>query len=194
MDRRVVKTKEAIKNAYFALLSESEDGKVTITDIAKRADIDRKTFYLHYESVEQLMKDFSQDRISGLYAYLNEKKFFENPYAKTAIFDALSYLVGKDLELYRELARNENCAFFWLQIEKELVKVISEVYLREGMYTKNELEILGRFFTAGTINIYKSWLRGEVECSLSDLGILASEISFRGIVGIIEFGQARKKG
>ena len=48
-DRRVRKTRSAIKSSFIELLNEKELEKITIQDIADRADINRGTFYLHYE-------------------------------------------------------------------------------------------------------------------------------------------------
>ena len=44
-DRRVVKTKRAIRNALVQLLSEKELDQITVKELADRADINRKTFY-----------------------------------------------------------------------------------------------------------------------------------------------------
>ena len=44
-DRRVVKTKKAIRNAFAKLLSEKELDKITMKDIAEEANINRKTLY-----------------------------------------------------------------------------------------------------------------------------------------------------
>lgn len=48
-DRRVRKTKQAIKNAFIQLLNKKDLEKITIQDITELADINRGTFYLHYE-------------------------------------------------------------------------------------------------------------------------------------------------
>jgi len=50
-DRRQIKTKKAIIGAFFTLLQEKNISKITITELAKIANIDRKTFYLHYEAL-----------------------------------------------------------------------------------------------------------------------------------------------
>ena len=47
-DRRVRKTKKAIQEAYFKLLEKKKTEKITVAEITREADIDRKTFYLHY--------------------------------------------------------------------------------------------------------------------------------------------------
>ena len=50
-DRRVARTKKAIKNAFAELMAEKEFSEITVKNIAETADINRKTFYNYYNSV-----------------------------------------------------------------------------------------------------------------------------------------------
>lgn len=45
-DRRVVRTRKAIREAFFKLMENQDYHKITIASVAREADIDRKTFYL----------------------------------------------------------------------------------------------------------------------------------------------------
>ena len=49
IDRRRRYTLSVIRGAFFALLAEVSFAKMTVADICRRADINRGTFYLHYE-------------------------------------------------------------------------------------------------------------------------------------------------
>ena len=57
MDKRISKTRDAIIDAYLELIFEKKEQKITISELAQRANIARKTFYLHYESLEDIMRD-----------------------------------------------------------------------------------------------------------------------------------------
>ncbi|WP_436862649.1 TetR/AcrR family transcriptional regulator [Staphylococcus caeli] len=65
-DRRVRKTKRAIKHAFIQLLSSKDLDKITIQDITTLADINRGTFYLHYEDKYLLLSDMEDEYIAGL--------------------------------------------------------------------------------------------------------------------------------
>ena len=47
-DRRIVKTKAALFDAFLSLLSEKLYEDITVNEICERADIRRATFYKHY--------------------------------------------------------------------------------------------------------------------------------------------------
>ena len=66
MDRRITKTKEAIQNAFFQLIEENQTKKITITKIAKTANIDRKTFYTHYNSPTDIIVEFCEQKTNSL--------------------------------------------------------------------------------------------------------------------------------
>lgn len=56
-DRRVLKTRKALFEAFDRLLCTKDYDKITISELAREADIDRKTFYLHYSSIDDMIDD-----------------------------------------------------------------------------------------------------------------------------------------
>ncbi len=54
-DRRVRKTRKLIQDALFSLMQEYPYAKIRINQITERADISRSTFYLHYQTKEELL-------------------------------------------------------------------------------------------------------------------------------------------
>ena len=47
-DLRITKTKQAIKDSFIELVEVKGYNRVSVTDIVKKANINRNTFYLHY--------------------------------------------------------------------------------------------------------------------------------------------------
>lgn len=58
VDLRIIKTKERLHESLIALLKEMPLEKIKISVLCQRAQINRGTFYLHYESVDALFADF----------------------------------------------------------------------------------------------------------------------------------------
>ena len=57
LDRRVVRTRKAIQTAFRNLVVRQGAEKITVSALAREADIDRKTFYLHYASLDELAEE-----------------------------------------------------------------------------------------------------------------------------------------
>ena len=71
-DRRVVRTRKAIREAFFKLMENQDYHKITIASVAREADIDRKTFYLHYRSVSDLVDEIIHDEAENIVASCRE--------------------------------------------------------------------------------------------------------------------------
>ena len=56
-DRRVQRTRELLQNALIELIGEQSYEVITIQDITDRANVGRTTFYLHYDSKDELFMD-----------------------------------------------------------------------------------------------------------------------------------------
>ncbi len=71
MDRRIRKTKQAIVTAFLELLDEKKDiDKISITDITKRADISRSTFYFHYNGTYELVDEICDSFTKQIYSII----------------------------------------------------------------------------------------------------------------------------
>ena len=70
-DRRTRYTKKVIREVYIELLSELPSSKITVTEVCRRADINRGTFYLHYESLPCVMKDLENEVYDEIVAFIH---------------------------------------------------------------------------------------------------------------------------
>ena len=51
MDRRSRRTRNALTTALMALLKERPLKSITVTELAELADVNRATFYVHFQDV-----------------------------------------------------------------------------------------------------------------------------------------------
>lgn len=61
LDRRQRKSREAIQNALLALLRDKPLDEITISELAIKADVNRKTFYNNYHNIQEV-RDELDDR------------------------------------------------------------------------------------------------------------------------------------
>lgn len=66
VDRRSVKSQEAIKKAVIELMSEKSFDDITIQDIADQANVNRRTIYLHYLDKYDLLDKLIEEHIEEL--------------------------------------------------------------------------------------------------------------------------------
>lgn len=68
-DRRAIRTRAALAEAFIRLLETTPYTKITISAVAREAGINRKTFYLHYQSIDDLLRTLVQQ---GIYESVEE--------------------------------------------------------------------------------------------------------------------------
>lgn len=110
-DLRVVKTKTAIENAMIELIEIKGFSKIKMVDIAKQAQVNRNTIYLHYESKEDIVISilkkaygepaFLENINKLLHDYVNKKTIKE-------FFDIVLNAIENNIELYRILLTDPN--------------------------------------------------------------------------------------
>lgn len=74
-DLRIVKTKANIKREFMALLQKKSVDKITVTELAQRALINKGTFYLHYQDIYILYEEVIHDAVSD---FCNSIDFYED--------------------------------------------------------------------------------------------------------------------
>lgn len=115
MDLREKKTKRNIENAFFELRAHRDLERITVKELAERAEISKATFYLHYRDIYDLSETLCENVISDIIKGISRpENLWENPplfieelttsfYAKKNIIDILfsgsqSYLLPMSIE------------------------------------------------------------------------------------------------
>lgn len=168
--RSAVRSRRLISQAFLELLREKPFEKITVTDIVKRADINRSTFYAHYPDVRGLVESMMYQSINAsvdLVAGVDVQDIFTDP---KPFLEGLSVIGSENLELYRLLGGSD---FALKQVEQIktilLEKAVSSVDIPEHIRQSNEFKIQINFFIGGILNTYQQWLQGNLVCSAEEI-------------------------
>ncbi len=67
VDPRALRSRKMLKEAVFSLLAENiEISQLTVQKIANRAELNRATFYLHYEDINDLLRQIAHEIFDDL--------------------------------------------------------------------------------------------------------------------------------
>jgi len=67
VDPRAIRSKKMLKHAVFSLLADNiEISQLTVQKIANRAELNRATFYLHYEDLNDLLRQIVHELFDDL--------------------------------------------------------------------------------------------------------------------------------
>ena len=79
-------TKDLIRKEFINLLNKKPLHNVTVTELAKECNIERKTFYYHYENLPQLIKEIFDEELDQVIEEYNETPSWEEGFILAAKF------------------------------------------------------------------------------------------------------------
>lgn len=176
LDRRVVRTRKAIMRAYEKLLAEQDFSKITVSAISREADIDRKTFYLHYASVDDLANKKAESNLMQILEVLRTQGAGKSIKEQAHIaLREVNAIVMRELAIYEKIASS-------LSIEQILDKYASTVepaLSRRGLELPIELSPDARmrlqFYLAGALSLYSTWLKSDKRTPIETVSAIVEE-------------------
>ncbi|MGW7976549.1 TetR family transcriptional regulator [Staphylococcus xylosus] len=166
-DRRVRKTKNAIKQAFIKLLAEKELERITIQDITSLADINRGTFYLHYEDKYILLSDLEDEILVGLADEIGTYKLVMQDSNLEDFAKIFSEKILKNIILHIQKDIDFYLVIFKLDRKSHLEDKISELmYSNMAKNLNNKQKISGipidyfhSYVSGATISFIKHWVQ-----------------------------------
>ncbi|MGE1100685.1 TetR/AcrR family transcriptional regulator [Peribacillus simplex] len=101
IDRRIRKSKLALKDSLISLMQHKDFREISITDIVERADLNRGTFYKHYQYKEELLEEVMEDVIADLILSYRE------PYKNVETF-TINELTASVIKIFEHVANYAN--------------------------------------------------------------------------------------
>lgn len=165
-DRRFQKNKKEIRRAYIDLILEKGYQKISISDIAEKADINRMTFYAHYNMVEDIFQEFVDDMELGITAAIAEETEFDMDH----FFNLLNELMYQEIDFFRYAAKEGNCSDFRTAFRKTISKILKTDLSKNPNYNEQEQIIASDLASVCIAYSYLDWLAGDYgEMELNDV-------------------------
>ena len=186
VDRRVLKTKRAIRNAFAKLMAEKDINDITIIELAETADINRKTFYNYYSGVYQVVEDIEQDILKSYEVLLGNVEFKQSMNVPYTLFERFSRLINMDPEFFGYLlSMNGNIALI-TRIMTLLKDKTREVMTARLDIEEYKADIMIDFVLSGMLSVYQHWLASDRKVPLEEVSDIISKMSFSGINGVLK--------
>ena len=173
-----IKTKSIIKSTFVKLIKEhGELNKITVSELVKKADINRSTFYNHYDSIYDVAHDYELQTIElicsedlKLYCKKDIKDYFAN----------IITCLKENEETYKLLLSANETLFFLEKLKKIAGQKIYDALKNE----KNDkyLKLSVSFFINGTLTEILKYFRNESNYTLDEL-LLNMENWFEKLFG-----------
>ena len=185
-DRRVVKTRKAIRNAFAELLSEKDIDEITIKDISDAADINRKTFYNYYSGVYQLIDEIEDEIVLAFESVLKDvyfKRDMGNPYR---IFENLTAIINSDIDFYGYLMKMDSNANLISKIISALKNKLKSSFSSQIEIEEQKIDLIANYVVSGMLAVYQNWFNSDRSQSIEEMSNDVSSMAFSGINGMLK--------
>ena len=185
-DKRARRSDAAIRKAFYELLVERDYDKITVTELARRADIDRKTFYLHYASIDDLSDALMHEEVSQL---ADKVRASITKSGEAIDIHQLYETIGIETI---EMIGNRAGVLKYAQLEGVLTRlkpVVVETIISEDLLGLSEVlgehwKMAASSFVAGIFELYLQWYEGNSELELKELAKIAVAIVTGGVAAL----------
>ncbi|MDP9868557.1 MULTISPECIES: TetR/AcrR family transcriptional regulator [Streptosporangium] len=170
VDRRVRRTRQAIQRALIELILDKGYDQVTVSDLIRRADVGRSTFYAHFDSKQAV-----------LLANLDELTFLHAvPSADGPLFAFARPMfehVHDQRDLVRALLGRRSGRAVMAHGEQVLQAVVRDELLARGVRASTRLDLVVTCVVGAFMAMLAKWVDGEISATAAEL-----EAAFRAAV------------
>ena len=161
------KTRNIIKKTFAEMLSEKKElAKISVSELVRRADINRGTFYSHYDDIYAVAEDYENELISlffsnaELIASTNTDKFI----------DLMFEYIKRNDEIYRMLCKSNDFVMIMQKFMRLAANKIIEIINASPEIVEREFITLEvNSFIEGFMFEYVKCYRDASENTIDDL-------------------------
>lgn len=172
-------TAARMDEAFIECLAKKDFEYITVKEICEKAGVNRSTFYLHYETVADLLAEcveYTNDKCFRRYSAeltdINKRLSSGNP--EDLIFISPEYLkpylefVKENKRLYRVVLQHQDI-FRTQNTFRWIFKNVFSPVLDRFRFPEKEREYVVHFYLGGITSIVMEWLRKDCENSIEEV-------------------------
>lgn len=205
-DRRIQRTRQALRKALLELNKEKGYDSISVEEITQRANLGRATFYLHYKDKEDLLVDEFSEIVNRRALIISEIPFsswlpeLENKSLEGESDPALPLLmvfqhIANHSDLYLILLKNEKSDRIVERIRKIITQAITD-FLQQKVENdpipilfEVPIELLAAYFSGALLSSVDWWLNLNFSYSPEEMTRMFQRLFFPGarkILGVSE--------
>jgi len=173
-DRRIRKTKKALRNELIELLNEKNIQNITVKELTDKADIHRSTFYANFKDVYDLYSHMEDTVIQEIKDLVS----IDYTFKPTAFFHSLLSYVNENRQISRLfLSGNIGTAFFE-QLTEMFKDACIECWCKEHNVTNisDEMSHYVQFCFSGGLGVIGMWVAEGFQYPIEALAKILSDI------------------
>ncbi len=179
-DRRVRRTRQALRDALISLILEKGYEATTVRDIVDRADVGRSAFYAHFIDKEDLLLSTFQEMHDTI-----ARATGASPAALFAISRELFRLADRDRRLYRAVIGRFGSGPLLVRTEQEMFEWVRDEFLEVSGRTVQTASLAARLAVSAFLGLLRWWLEGDEPLAPDDVSDAFVALALPGVAAFL---------
>ena len=186
--RRFERTDDAIIAAFEKILTEQSVGDLTVANISRIAGIYRKTFYLHYSSIEELHNEVLRRSIEQYEATFSKLKVpFDYHVLTRNMFEFYTSTTFRE-----KIATQTELSALRTQLSRSAVKRRRSIYNLFQNFSPDEQELLNSFMVQSSIAAFRQWVSSGKKVPMDRAIQLIGDLLKTGVRSLVEGSSSQR--
>lgn len=182
-DRRILKTKRAIYEALVELMQKKNLNSITVTELAAAANINRKTFYTYYSTVNDVLDEVINELVSSLKNLMYAMSEDYNMLSPQTLFAFLNTIMS-DVDIVRALFTSDNGNMLFNKLQKALQETLLKELIDNDIKMNippEQYPLISSFVAGGMIYVYYEWITNPNGTSLDEMARTLTTLIISGV-------------
>jgi len=174
MDRRALKTKKAIREAFLNLLKKKNLNKITVAEVSQLADLGRGTFYLHYKDIFDLYDHVENDLFSEIEQLIDTSCSNCSPESLLNFSHTITEYIMNNHSTFLILTKPENGGSSLYRLKDCFYKKM--IWDNSNLCPSGGHAVEYMFAVSGVIGVLEEWLFNRINLPQKQIAELLSNV------------------
>ncbi|MBR4237332.1 TetR/AcrR family transcriptional regulator [bacterium] len=188
IDRRIVKTKRAIRAAFANLVAMKDINHITIKELADKADISRKTFYFYYNSVWDIAEEIQNELADKMFAIIDENGLSFSEESYQLVYEKFKSSIENDYQLFISVISASNNPSIREKTIKHFKELLLNRYSNSFIIEDKIANLSIDFIISGSMYVFKKWNNSDKKISLEEFVHVVLLLTRYGLKGLLDKG------
>jgi AcrR family transcriptional regulator len=199
VDRRILRTRQALRTALLQLITEKGFDAVSVEEITEKANLGRATFYLHYRDKEDLLLEEFREIASNRVQVLSEIPLaiwksnpdrLESADGLTPVMPLLLVFehAAQNADLYRILFKGQSSERIAGQLRAIIIQSINAIIQSRKQNEASPanldipVELLAAYFSGALMSSINWWLEQDTHLPPQEMARMFQQLFFHGVL------------
>lgn len=180
-DRRVKLTIQILQSALIEAMKNHHISKISVKMLCENADINRSTFYSHFQDQYHLLEYTCDEVIENIKKYMDKQHYTQSKPISFQTLNRILDYIKENAALFNALL-SDNCN---LDIQRRIMNIFINYYPFKNIDERTK-EYLSAFGLSGCVSMLQIWLKDGMPESTGRMAEIILQATNNGITSFDE--------